>query len=126
MSSHPAVTHVDGSGRLQTVTRSTNPLYHRLITSLGDLAGVPMVLNTSFNGPTRRLQPWRRTRPRSPQAASAAIRSSRAPHENSLRAYDAVARRPNTADALQRSDSHPGALTSIHRCASCCVTKPGI
>jgi hypothetical protein len=47
-------------------------------------------------------------------------------HGNSLHAYDAVARRPNTADVLQRSDSHPGALTSIHRCASCCVTKPGI
>jgi carbamoyltransferase len=45
----PAVTHVDGSGRLQTVHRNTNPLYYRLIESFRDLTGVPMVLNTSFN-----------------------------------------------------------------------------
>jgi carbamoyltransferase len=45
----PAVTHVDGSGRLQTVYRHTSPLYHRLIEYFRDLAGVPMVLNTSFN-----------------------------------------------------------------------------
>ena len=45
----PAVTHVDGSGRLQTVHRSTNPLYYRLIEAFRDLTGVPMVLNTSFN-----------------------------------------------------------------------------
>jgi carbamoyltransferase len=45
----PAVTHVDGSGRLQTVNRRTNPLYHRLIETFCDLTGVPMVLNTSFN-----------------------------------------------------------------------------
>lgn len=45
----PAVTHVDGSGRLQTVHAETNPLYHRLISAFRDLTGVPMVLNTSFN-----------------------------------------------------------------------------
>jgi carbamoyltransferase len=45
----PAVTHVDGSGRLQTVYRETNPLYHRLIEHFRELTGVPMVLNTSFN-----------------------------------------------------------------------------
>jgi carbamoyltransferase len=45
----PAVTHVDGSGRLQTVSRHTNPLYYRLIDSFRDITGVPMVLNTSFN-----------------------------------------------------------------------------
>jgi len=45
----PAVTHVDGSGRLQTVERETNPRYHRLIRAFADLTGVPMVLNTSFN-----------------------------------------------------------------------------
>jgi len=45
----PAVTHVDGSGRLQTVTSSTNSRYHKLIESFRDLTGVPMVLNTSFN-----------------------------------------------------------------------------
>jgi carbamoyltransferase len=45
----PAVAHVDGSGRLQTVTREANPRYYRLIESFRDLTGVPMVLNTSFN-----------------------------------------------------------------------------
>ena len=45
----PAVTHVDGSGRLQTVHAETHPLYHRLIRSFHGLTGVPMVLNTSFN-----------------------------------------------------------------------------
>ncbi|HLX81374.1 MAG TPA: carbamoyltransferase C-terminal domain-containing protein [Burkholderiales bacterium] len=45
----PAVTHVDGSGRLQTVTRESNPRYHALIGRFAALTGVPMVLNTSFN-----------------------------------------------------------------------------
>ena len=45
----PAVTHVDGSGRLQTVYRHTNPRYYRLIENFRDLTSVPMVLNTSFN-----------------------------------------------------------------------------
>lgn len=45
----PAVTHVDGSGRLQTVHRETSPRYYRLIESFAALSGVPMVLNTSFN-----------------------------------------------------------------------------
>src|SRR5437016_9557135 len=45
----PAVTHVDGSGRLQTVHQRTNPLYYKLIEAFRGLTGVPMVLNTSFN-----------------------------------------------------------------------------
>ena len=45
----PAVTHVDGSGRLQTVTESQNPLYYNLIKEFGKITGVPIVLNTSFN-----------------------------------------------------------------------------
>jgi carbamoyltransferase len=45
----PAVTHVDGSGRLQTVHRETNPLYHQLISAFRSLTSVPLVLNTSFN-----------------------------------------------------------------------------
>ncbi|PWB84639.1 MAG: carbamoyltransferase [Methylocystaceae bacterium] len=45
----PAVTHVDGSGRLQTVKKSTNPRYHALISAFRNATGVPMVLNTSFN-----------------------------------------------------------------------------
>ena len=45
----PAVTHVDGSGRLQTVSRRVNERYHQLISDFGELTGVPVVLNTSFN-----------------------------------------------------------------------------
>ena len=45
----PAVTHVDGSGRLQTVSSKTNPLYHSLITKFYEKTGVPIVLNTSLN-----------------------------------------------------------------------------
>jgi len=45
----PAPTHVDGTGRLQTVTRDANPRYYALISAFRDLTGVPVVLNTSFN-----------------------------------------------------------------------------
>jgi carbamoyltransferase len=45
----PAVTHVDGTGRLQTVTWAGNPRYARLIEAFNAITGVPMVLNTSFN-----------------------------------------------------------------------------
>lgn len=45
----PAVTHVDGSARLQTVRREVNPRYYGLIEEFGKLSGVPVVLNTSFN-----------------------------------------------------------------------------
>jgi carbamoyltransferase len=45
----PAVTHVDGSGRLQTVSKTANPRYYNLIKTFSGLSGVPMVLNTSFN-----------------------------------------------------------------------------
>lgn len=45
----PAVTHVDGSGRLQTVYLETNPRYWHLIESFRKITGVPMILNTSFN-----------------------------------------------------------------------------
>ena len=45
----PAVTHIDGSGRLQTVYKNTNPIYHRLISAFHEITGVPIVLNTSFN-----------------------------------------------------------------------------
>lgn len=43
------VTHVDGSGRLQTVSKDTNPRYYRLISEFDRMTGVPVVLNTSFN-----------------------------------------------------------------------------
>src|ERR1700691_4333237 len=45
----PAPTHVDGTARLQTVSRTSNPLYWKLLNAVGDLTGVPVVLNTSFN-----------------------------------------------------------------------------
>lgn len=45
----PAVCHVDGTGRLQTVHRDTNPLYWQLIDTFRQKSGVPMLLNTSFN-----------------------------------------------------------------------------
>jgi carbamoyltransferase len=45
----PAPTHVDGTARLQTVSRSANPMYWKLLRAFGDLTGVPVVLNTSFN-----------------------------------------------------------------------------
>jgi carbamoyltransferase len=45
----PAVTHVDGSARLQTVGKDLHPRYYELIKKLGDKTGIPVVLNTSFN-----------------------------------------------------------------------------
>jgi carbamoyltransferase len=45
----PAITHVDGTGRLQTVEREVNPRYYRLIEEFERLTGVPILLNTSFN-----------------------------------------------------------------------------
>ena len=45
----PGVVHVDGTGRLQTVEREMNPLFHGLITAFARLTGVPILLNTSFN-----------------------------------------------------------------------------
>ena len=43
------MTHVDGSGRLQTVYKHTNPRFHALIEQFDKITGVPIVLNTSFN-----------------------------------------------------------------------------
>jgi carbamoyltransferase len=45
----PAITHVDGTARLQTVDRATAPRYYRLIERFGEATGVPVILNTSFN-----------------------------------------------------------------------------
>lgn len=65
----PAVTHVDGTGRLQTVSRESNPMYHRLIATFGEKTGVPVILNTSFNEnepvvnhPSQALDCFERTR----------------------------------------------------------------
>jgi len=45
----PAITHEDGSGRLQTVFKDTNPAYHGMIRRFGEITGVPVIMNTSFN-----------------------------------------------------------------------------
>jgi len=45
----PSVTHVDGSGRLQTIRKNQNPLYYDLIKKFGEFSGVPILINTSFN-----------------------------------------------------------------------------
>jgi carbamoyltransferase len=45
----PAVTHVDGTGRLQTVSKEENPLYWKLIKEFERITGIPVLLNTSFN-----------------------------------------------------------------------------
>ncbi|MFC1690831.1 carbamoyltransferase [Nanoarchaeota archaeon] len=45
----PSVTHVDGSGRLQTIRREQNQLYYDLIKKFGKLSGIPILINTSFN-----------------------------------------------------------------------------
>ena len=45
----PAVTHADGTSRLQTVGPADNPRFHALISAFGRHTGVPLVLNTSFN-----------------------------------------------------------------------------
>jgi carbamoyltransferase len=45
----PAITHQDGTGRLQTVEKEVNPLYWKLIRKFADLTDVPILLNTSFN-----------------------------------------------------------------------------
>jgi carbamoyltransferase len=65
----PAVTHVDGTGRLQTVSRASNPLYYRLIEAFGQETGTPILLNTSFNEnepivdrPEHAIDCFRRTR----------------------------------------------------------------
>ena len=45
----PAVTHVDGTGRLQTVSKQSNPLYYNLINEFYKLTSVPVIINTSMN-----------------------------------------------------------------------------
>lgn len=65
----PAPTHVDGTGRLQTVNASQNPRYHQLISEFEKLTGVPVLLNTSFNDnepvvcrPEEAIECFKRTR----------------------------------------------------------------
>ena len=45
----PAVRHVDGTARIQTINRTQNSLYYDLVKSFGEITGVPVLVNTSFN-----------------------------------------------------------------------------
>ena len=45
----PAVTHIDGTARVQTVSKNTNPRFWNLIKEFENITGIPMVINTSFN-----------------------------------------------------------------------------
>ena len=56
----PAVTHIDGTSRYQSVTPETNSRYYQLISKFNDKTGVPLLLNTSFNGPNEPIDesPW--------------------------------------------------------------------
>ena len=45
----PGVVHVDGTGRLQTVKKTDNPRYYKLISCFNKITGIPIILNTSFN-----------------------------------------------------------------------------
>jgi len=45
----PAITHVDGSARLQVVSEKDNPIYWRLLKKFEERTGYPLLLNTSFN-----------------------------------------------------------------------------
>ena len=45
----PAVTHIDGTGRLQSVSKEVNPLYYDLINEFYNLTGIPVIINTSMN-----------------------------------------------------------------------------
>ena len=44
----PAVVHIDGTGRLQTVNQKTNERFYNLIKKFNDISGIPLILNTSF------------------------------------------------------------------------------
>ena len=87
----PAVTHVDGSGRLQTVSARTNPTYYALIKEFEKLTGVPVVLNTSFNEnepivdtPEQALDCFMRTRMDAIVLHNAVIRRQPAEHTAAL------------------------------------------
>ena len=45
----PAITHIDYSARVQTVSKTTNPVYHKLISKFNDKFGYAVIINTSFN-----------------------------------------------------------------------------
>ncbi len=87
----PAVTHVDGSGRLQTVSARTNPTYYALIKEFEKLTGVPVLLNTSFNEnepivdtPEQALDCFMRTRMDAIVLHNAVIRRQPAEHTAAL------------------------------------------
>jgi carbamoyltransferase len=82
----PAVTHVDGSARPQTVTREANPLFEKLLRTFGERTGTPVLLNTSFNenepivhSPEEAIACFRRTRMDVLVLGSAFVARGRAP-----------------------------------------------
>jgi GNAT superfamily N-acetyltransferase len=90
----PAVTHVDGTGRLQTVDAGANPLYWKLIQAFGNRTGVPVVLNTSFNEnepivcrPEEAIDCFLRTRMDALAIGNFVIRKQSAAHGNRLNAF---------------------------------------
>jgi carbamoyltransferase len=89
----PAITHVDGSGRLQTVSVRTNPRYYRLIRAFNEITGVPVVLNTSFNEnepivdtPQQALDCFLRTRMDAIVLGNTIISREAAPHQATVAA----------------------------------------
>jgi carbamoyltransferase len=97
----PAITHADGSGRLQTVTERTNPRYRRLIHEFARITGVPVLLNTSFNEnepivdtPEQALDCFLRTRMDVIVLGNTIIRRRRA--DQAVMFTDAASSYPNT------------------------------
>jgi carbamoyltransferase len=95
----PAITHVDGSGRLQTVSVGSNPLYFRLISAFRDLTNVPVLLNTSFNEnepivdtPEQALDCFLRTRMDAIVVGNTIVRRIPAVHATDSSSAEAVAR----------------------------------
>jgi carbamoyltransferase len=87
----PAITHVDGSGRLQTVSADANARYHKLISEFAKLTGVPVVLNTSFNEnepivdtPEQAFDCFLRTRMDAIVVGNTLVRRQAAPRESAV------------------------------------------
>ena len=146
----PAVTHEDGTGRLQTVERDVNPLYWSLLKRFGELTGVPILLNTSFNEnepivntPAQAIDCFLRTKmdvpgdrrrsscARSTDGAEAGIRGSLRPghlkieptRENSPSQPDLLPRRRVHRAARQRSGPAPGGARPRRHC---CLQPPRV
>ncbi len=101
----PAVTHVDGSSRLQTVTEEDEPMYHAFISTFYKNTGVPMVLNTSFN--TLPSEPIVET----PQDAIRSFMSSMGSIEMLIMGNYVIKRKPADVRKLLGEKNAQGVLT---------------